>query len=507
MSSYNRYDGDFASHNARLLKDILKGEWGWDGAVISDWGAVHDTDGAANGGLDLEFGSYTDGEARSKPAAYDEYYLARPYKEKILSGELPEEELNDKVRRALRLNFRTQAGDGYFGSMYTDAHSAACRKVGREGIVLLKNNGVLPLRTNVGKVVVLGENAIRPMIVGGSSSSLKARYEISPLQGIRAAFPDAEVVYERAYYSGEPTPGNYNYSLYDITETRSSEQLVADALAAIQGADYVIFVGGLNKNKYQDCEGRDRAAYELPYGQNEVIETIAAACPDMVYVNISGSPVAMPFVDKVGGILQAWYLGNETGNALADVLTGVVNPSGKLPFTFPVALSDGPLKTERQFPGIQDENGKWQVYYDEGIYVGYRWYDTKGVKTRFPFGYGLSYTSFEYGKPVLSSKKMGNSLTIKVPVTNTGKVAGAEVVQLYISDVEASVDRPAKELKGFDKIYLEPGQTGTVSFTIGRDALSFFDPEKHEWVAEPGKFKALIAASVEDIRQEAEFSL
>ncbi|MCR5560276.1 MAG: glycoside hydrolase family 3 C-terminal domain-containing protein [Bacteroidales bacterium] len=506
MSAYNKYDRVFASHNSRLLKDILKDEWGFDGAVISDWGAAHDTDGCANGGLDLEYGSYTDGEARTAPAAYDQYYMAQPYKAKILSGELPESELNDKAARALRLNFRTMA-DGYHGSFLSPEHTADCRMIGGEGIVLLRNEGVLPLKKDAAKIVVLGENAIRPMVVGGSSSSLKAQHEVSPLQGIRNAFPDAEVIYERAYYSGEPTPGDYNYSLYDITETRPADKLLADALTAIEGADYVVFIGGLNKNKGQDCEGRDRSSYGLPYGQDEVIAAIAAVRPDMVYVNISGSPVAMPFADKVGAIVQAWYLGSETGNALADVLTGDVNPSGKLPFTFPVALEDGPVKTERQYPGYMDEDGIWQVHYDEGIYVGYRWYDTEGIKPLFPFGYGLSYTSFEYGKARLSSKKMGQRLTVKVPVTNTGKVAGAEVVQLYIQDVEASVDRPVKELKGFEKVWLEPGETKTVSISFGRDALSFFDALNHCWVAEPGQFKALVGASSEDIRAELEFSL
>ena len=508
MSSYNKYQNEFASHNPRLLKDILKGEWAWDGAVISDWGAVHDTFGAANGGLDLEFGSYTDGEVRSQAAAYDNYFLAQPYKEKLLAGELPMEELDEKVRRVLRLHFRTQP-DGRKGYMCSEQHYADCRKIGTEGIVLLKNNnGILPLKADVRKIVVLGENAIRPMIVGGSSSSLKAQHEISPLDGIRAAFPEADVIYERAYYSGEPTPGSgYNYSFYDITETRPAEQLVADALAAMEGADYVLFIGGLNKNKYQDCEGKDRASYELPYGQNEVIETLAAARPDMVYVNISGSPVAMPFADKVGAIVQAWYLGSETGYALADVLTGKVNPSGKLPVTFPVALEDGPIKTERQYPGIQDEDGNWQVYYDEGIYVGYRWYDTKQIPVLFPFGYGLSYTSFEYGEAKASADVIRDKLTVRIPVTNTGSVAGAEVVQLYIQDVESSVDRPSKELKGFEKVWLKPGEKKTVRFTLTREDLCFFDADKHEWVAEPGEFKALVGASSADIRSEVSFKL
>ena len=508
MSSYNRYQNEYVSHNPRLLKDILKGEWGWDGAVISDWGAVHDTDGAASGGLDLEFGTHTNGVDQNVANAYDLYYLADAYKEKIRSGQLPVEELDDKARRVLRLAFRTRPS-GHTGAMCSPQHFADCRKIGAEGIVLLKNNnGILPLKADACKIVVLGENAIRPMVVGGSSSSLKTQHEISPLDGIRAAFPEAEVVYERAYYSGEPTPGSgYNYSFYDITEERPADQLLADALAAMDGADYVLFIGGLNKNKYQDCEGKDRASYELPYGQNEVIEALAAARPDLIYVNISGSPVAMPFAGRVAAIVQAWYLGSETGNALADVLTGKVNPSGKLPVTFPVALEDGPIKTERQYPGIQDENGNWQVYYDEGIYVGYRWYDTKEIPVLFPFGYGLSYTTFEYGQAKASSGVIRDKITVRIPVTNTGKVAGAEVVQLYIQDVESSVDRPAKELKGFEKVWLQPGETKTVSFTIGKDALSFFDAEKHEWVAEPGEFKALVGASVADIRSEVSFKL
>ena len=508
MSSYNKYQNKFVSHNPRLLKEILKGEWGWDGAVISDWGAVHDTEGAAEGGLDLEYGTHTDGEFRNTPAAYDHYFLAQPYKEKLLSGELPAEDLDDKVRRVLRLILRTQP-NGKTGYLCSEQHFADCRKIGTEGIVLLKNSdGILPLKADVRKIVVLGENAIRPMAVGGSSSSLKAQHEISPLDGIRAAFPEAEVVYERTYYSGEPTPGRgYNYSLYDLTEERPAEQLLADALAAIDGADYVLFVGGLNKQKGQDCEGRDRESYDLPYGQSEVIEAIAAARPDLIYINISGTPVAMPFSGNVAAIVQAWYLGSETGNALADVLTGKVNPSGKLPFTFPIALEDGPLKTERQYPGIQDEDGNWQVYYDEGIYVGYRWYDTKQVPVLFPFGYGLSYTTFEYGQVKASAKTIKDKISFSIPVTNTGNVAGAEVVQLYIQDVESSVDRPLKELKGFEKVWLQPGETKTVRFSIGKDALSFFDAEKHEWVAEPGEFKALVGASVADIRSEVSFEL
>ena len=505
MSSYNKYQNAWLSHNPHMLKDILKGEWGFDGAVISDWGAVHETVAAAGSGLDLEYGSHTNGVDINTANAYDAYFLALPYKRMIESGELGEEDLNDKVRRALLLNFRTQQGDNK-GSMCSPEHFAHSRKIGAEGIVLLKNSGVLPLDNQARKVVVLGENAIRPLVVGGSSSSLKTQHEISPLQGIQEAFPEAEVVYERAYV-GEPTlTGNYNYGNYDLSDPRSADQLLADALAAVQDADYVIFVGGLNKNKKQDCEGRDREAYELPYGQNEVIAALAAARPDLVYVNISGTPVAMPFVDQVGAILQAWYLGSEAGRAIADVLTGAVNPSGKLPFTFPVALSDGPVKTQQQYPGVQDENGNWQVYYDEGIYVGYRWYDSKEVEPLFPFGYGLSYTSFEYSD-LRVPKTFSDGMKLRIRVRNSGEVAGAEVVQLYIADEQASVDRPVKELKGFDKVYLEPGESKVVEFTLDRSALSFFDEASHSWVAEPGDFQVLVGSSSRDIRAQASFRL
>ena len=507
MSSYNLYQDQWVSHNRRLLTEILKQEWGFDGAVISDWGAVHETDAAARAGLDLEFGTGTNGVDVNTANAYDYYHFATPYKAKIMSGELLVEELDDKVRRVLRLNFRTQMG-GNWGSMCSPEHFADCRKIGSEGVVLLKNDAdVLPMRADAKKIVVLGENAIRPMVVGGSSSSLKTKYEISPLEGIRKAFPEAEVIYERAYVGETKLTGNYNYGLYDLSDPRSGEQLVADAVAAVENADYVVFIGGLNKNKNQDCEARDRLSYDLPYGQNEVISAIAAVRPDMIYVNISGTAVAMPFADDVAAIVQAWYLGSEAGNALADVLSGKVNPSGKLPFTFPYELSDGPVRTEEQYPGLPQDERFYQVYYSEGIYIGYRWFDANGISPLFPFGHGLSYTTFEYGSPVASSRIMGEKLKIKVPVTNVGKVAGAEVVQLYIHDVEASVDRPVKELKGFDKVYLEPGQTKTVEFVIDRDALSFFDADKHEWVAEPGEFKALLASSSEDIRGEISFRL
>lgn len=510
MGSYNLYKNEWCCQNDITINKILKGEWGFDGAMITDWGGVNNTLTAAKSGLDIEFGTHTNGVDKNVENAYDSYIMALPYLDSIRTGAIGTDELDEKCRRVLRLMHRTCMNrERGFGSMNSPEHVADARKIAGEGMVLLKNDGaVLPIKGTPAKVVVLGENAIKPLVVGGSSSSLKARNEVSILEGIRAALPNTEVVYERTY-QGSPTLNSksYNYGLYDITDPRTPEQLVEDAVKAIDGADYVIFVGGLNKDKYMDCEGRDRVEYGLPYGQDEIISKIAALRPDMIYVNVSGSPVAMPWINEVSAIVQAWYSGSEAGNALADVLTGKVNPSGKLPFTFPVALADGPVTTEAQYPGIYDENNILQADYSEGIYVGYRWYEARGIKPLFAFGYGLSYTSFEYGQAKASSSKMGKTLKISVPVKNTGAVAGAEVVQLYIADKEASVDRPVKELKGFEKIWLEPGQTKTVTFTIDRQALSFFDEASHSWVAEKGEFEALVAAASDDVRSTVTFSL
>ena len=512
MGAYNLYNNQHCCHNEITLNKILKGEWGFDGAVISDWGGTEDTDEAIANGLDLEFGTGTDGVATENENSYDYYHMAKPYLEKIRSGEVGTQQLDDKCRRVLRLMLRTgMDGKPYYGSMNSPRHSADARKIASEGIVLLKNDAaVLPVRNDVGKIVVMGENAIKPMAVGGSSSSLKARYELSILDGIRAAFPDAQVVYERAY-QGEPVLDGYNYSNYDITDQRSAETLLSDALAAAASADYVIFAGGLNKGKNQDCEGRDRLEYGLPYGQDAIVEAIAAVCSNFVFVNVSGSPVAMPWLDKVPAVVQAWYLGSETGNALADVLSGKVNPSGKLPFTFPYNFADCPIKTESQYPGIApedgDKDGVWQEEYSEGIYVGYRWYESRQIKPMFAFGHGLSYTTFEYGDAKVSSMRGRGNFKVSVPVRNTGGVAGAEVVQLYVSDKEASVDRPVKELKGFRKVYLEPGQSATVTMELCERDFSFFDASSHKWVAENGEFELLVGSASDDIRTSVTVSL
>ena len=513
MGSYNLYKDQHCCHNEYTLNDILRGEWGYDGVVVSDWGGTHDTGQAIRNGLDMEFGSWTDGLKGGSSNAYDNYYLAYPYLEKIRSGEVGTEELDNKVRNVLRLMYRTVLDRNRpLGSMCSEAHYAAARKIGGEGIVLLKNEGgLLPMdMDNAGKILVVGENAIKMMTVGGGSSSLKVQREISPLDGIRErAGRNVEVVYERGYV-GDVT-GEYNgvTTGQDLSESRSAEQLIADAVAQAKDADYVVFVGGLNKSAHQDCEDSDRYGLGLPYGQDKVIEALAEANSNLIVVNVSGNAVAMPWVDKVPAVLQAWFIGSEAGHAIADVLSGDVNPSGKLPFTFPARIEDVPAHIFGEYVG-KTSRDTVDVEYKDGIYVGYRWTDMqKKTRPLFAFGHGLSYTTFEYGEPELDNTEMlpDGTVTVSVKVTNTGDRTGRETVQMYVGDRKSSLPRPVKELKGFEKVTLAPGESTTVSFTVDRDDLGFFDPDRHEWVAEPGKFDIYVAAAADDVKGKVTFEL
>lgn len=514
MGSYNLYKDQHVCHNQYLLNDILKGEWGFDGCVVSDWGGTHDTMQAITNGLDMEFGSWTNGLTNGHSNAYDNYYLADPYLQLIRSGKVGTKELDDKARRVLRLIFRTSMNPNRpFGSLCSDSHYEAARRIGDEGIVLLRNEkGVLPIDMSVPRnILVVGENAVKMMTVGGGSSSLKVQREISPLDGIRNCVGDKGIVEYARGYVGDIS-GEYNgvTSGQDLSDSRSPGELIAEAVEKARKSDYVIFVGGLNKSANQDCEDSDRSGIELPYNQDAVIEALAGVNKNLVVVNVSGNAVAMPWVKKVPAIVQAWFLGSEAGNSIADVLFGEVNPSGKLPFTFPVKLDDVAAHAVGEYPGVKRENADiWDEHYNEGIFVGYRWHDTRKIAPLFAFGHGLSYTDFKYGTPVIDRKSVaeGGSVKVTVPVTNTGKRAGAEVVQLYVSDLKSSLPRPVKELKGFSKVYLQPSETAEVTFVIDRDAMSYFDDARHQWVCEPGKFEALIGASSADIRCKVAFEV
>jgi beta-glucosidase-related glycosidases len=507
MGAYNKYKGEHCCHNRYLLNDILKRDWAFDGVVVSDWGGTHDTKQAAENGLDMEFGSWTDGLSWGASNAYDNYYLAAPYLDMLRKGEASTATLDDKARRVLRLIFRTAMNTRKpFGSLNSPEHLAAARRIAGEGMVLLKNEGgVLPIDLGRAKTIaVVGENAIKMMTVGGGSSSLKVRHEYTPLEGIRAAAAGkAEVIYERGYV-GDVT-GDYNgvKTGQDLSESRSEAQLIADAAAAARKADAVIFVGGLNKSNHQDCEGDDRLQYGLPYAQDKVIGALAEANPNLAVVIVSGNAVAMPWIDRVPAVLEAWFSGSEAGNALADVVFGAVNPSGKLPFTFPVRLEDNGAHALGEYPGAD------KVKYNESIFVGYRWHDKEQLKPLFAFGHGLSYTAFAVGnvKADRTTLAPNGSIRISADVTNTGDRAGAEVVQLYIGDEQSSLPRPVKELKGFQKVSLNPGQTQTVTFEITPGMLQYYDDAKGAWVAEPGAFTAYVGAASDDIRGTVEFEL
>ena len=518
MGAYNLYKNQHNCHNDIMLNQILKRDWQYDGVVVSDWGGCHDTEEAIKNGLDLECGSWTDGLTMGKTNAYDLYYMADAYKKLIKEGKYTTKELDDKVRRVLRLFFRTTMNrQKPFGFLCSESHYEAALRIAQEGIVLLKNEKMKALKNETllplkqpKRILVVGENAIKMMTVGGGSSSLKVQREILPLDGLRDRFKDCEVDYARGYVGD--TVQSYNgvtvgRSLY---ETRSASELTAEAVEKARQADVVIFFGGLNKSNHQDCEGHDRKEFGLPYGQDQLIEALVKANPCLVYVNISGNAVAMPWLAKVPAVVQGWFIGSESGEALASVLAGDVNPSGKLPFTWHQQLNDCGAHALNTYPGTWREDYKIiDEEYKEGIYVGYRWTDKQNIKPLFAFGHGLSYTTFKLGKVVADKTQLSGDekISFTVSVTNTGKCAGAETVQLYISDKEASVDRPVKELKAFSKVFLQPGESRDVTLTIGRDALSFYDETTHAWVAEPGAFEALVGTASDKLTAKCNFEL
>ena len=515
MGAYNLYKNQHNCHNDILLNQILKRDWKYDGVVVSDWGGCHNTEEAIKNGLDLEFGSWTDGLTMGATNAYDNYFMALPYKRLIHEGKYTTKELDEKVRRILRLFYRTtMKREKPFGFLCSESHYDAALKIAQEGIVLLKNErNLLPLDLSKSKrILVVGENAIKMMTVGGGSSSLKVQKEILPLDGLAAqcAKFGVQCDYARGYVGD--TVQSYNGVTVgrSIAETRSSEELLAEAVEKAKGADYVIVFGGLNKSNYQDCEGHDRQQYGLPYAQDQLLEALAKVNKNLVYVNISGNGVAMPWVKSVPAIMQGWFIGSEAGEALASVLVGDANPSGKLPFTWYQRLDDCGAHALNAFPGVwRDDYKIIDEEYKEGIYVGYRWTDKQKIRPLFAFGHGLSYTTFKLGKLMADKQQLsaGGQISFTVNVTNTGSRAGSETVQLYISDKQCSVDRPVKELKAFQKVFLQPGESQDVTLTIGCDALSFYNEAKGEWTAEPGAFEALVGTASDNLTGKITFEL
>ena len=545
MGSYNYYNNVHCCHNDELLNGILKQEWQWDGAVVSDWGGTTDTWQAVTGGLDIEMGTYTDGKVREAAFGYNDYFLADKFEALVKEGKVPVAVLDDKVRRVLRTIYRTAMNPGkVIGSMCSEAHYDACREIGEEGIVLLKNGrtakasrmsggeavpvgAMLPLRLSDYKIIlIVGENATRSLTKGGGSSELKTLRDIAPLEALEREMAGSRQAGSRWSYAPGYVSGRPLYDHVDKTDPAESDRLKAEAVEKAREADLIIFIGGLNKNHRQDCENGDRESYDLPFGQNELIGALIdskpAACR-LVVVTFGGNPFATPWLDRVDAFLHCWYLGSEAGSALANVLTGRVCPSGRLPVTFAKRYEDYPYVRygERAYPGLKGveveansagERPRSQVYYDEGIFMGYRGFEKNNTQPLFPFGFGLSYTTFTMGGlqvervaplPSEAMEAGSNSPAISVlcTVTNTGGVAGKEVVQVYVAAPRSKqMEKPAKELKAFAKTrLLQPGESETVRMTISRRDLASWDEGTHQWRADKGKYTILVGENSRDI--------
>jgi len=503
MGSYNRLRGEHCCHSNFLLNKILKNDWKFDGVVISDWGGVHSTDEAVNNGLDIEMGTYTNGLTTTGHFPFSEYYLANPFRKGIKDGKYDMALLDDKARRILRLIFRTtMSANRPFGRFVSPEHSEAARKIAGEGIVLLKNdNQFFPIPAGkYKKIAVIGENASRSLVVGGGSTSLKVAYEVSPLQGLKDKYGGDHIIYTLGYASGPSMYGREEPSRLN------ADSLMAAAIEVAKDADIVLYVGGLNKNYFQDCESGDRKSLDLPFGQDKLIDALLNANKNTAVILLSGNAVAMPWIDKVPAIVQGWYLGSEAGNALADVISGDINPSGKLPFTFPKKLEDSGAHS---FGKLCYPGDSVNVYYKEDILVGYRWFDTKKIAPLFPFGYGLSYTTFAWSKPAVDKVEAKADGTVKLSfvLANTGKVDGAETAQLYVSKPASAVSRAARELKAFKKVFLKAGESKTVTFDVPVSSFAYYNEAKSGWEVEPGTYTLILGSSSHDIKGKVDLKV
>ncbi len=501
MSAYNKLNGVHCAENAQLLHDILRGELGFKGFVVSDWGSTYSTAATVNAGMDLEMPG---GEPMKR-------WIAKPRTQKngngagwltadkvlaaVKEGKISEATLDENVGRILRVMFLSGIFDRPHtagGEVDTPAQRAIARQGATEGIVLLKNEGaLLPLdRSKVHSIAVIGPNAAVARTGGGGSSEVRPKYAISPLDGIRLLAGDSlKVTYALGVGMEGEDPSN------DSPDARA--RLLAEAVNAAKQSDAAVVIVG--RYMGNESEGFDMKTMDLPAGQDELIEAVEKANPRTIVVLNTGNPVTMTrWIDHTPSLLDMWYGGQEGGHALAAILFGDANPSGKLPVTFPKRFEDSPAS--RGYPGTD-----LKANYAEGIYVGYRYFDTKKVEPQFSFGFGLSYTTFTYSNLKLSPGAItaDGSAEVSLEVRNTGSRTGAEVVQLYVHDGHSRVDRPSHELKGFRRIELKPGESQIVKFRLDRSAFSYWDSGSHQWMADPGEFEIQLGASSRDIRLHA----
>jgi Beta-glucosidase-related glycosidases len=526
MPAYNKVNGDYCSENEHLLNEILRGEWGFKGFTVSDWGGTHSTMGAMLHGLNVQMTGSN--------------YLGQPVIDSIKVGKLTEEMVNEKVKQILRVRYAIEAIPADVANTKMTSQPECqeiAKKVAEKSIVLLKNQGgVLPIAKSVKKIAVIGQNAVLKTQSGGMGAGVKALYEVTPLEGIcKRAGADVQVTYAPGYknFPGRrwgPAPATPNPLEAAAIDEAADPALCAEAVALAKDADLVIFFGGTNKSI--ETEGSDRQNIDLPVGQNEVVAALYEANPNLVTVLISGGPTDLRQLEPVSpAIVQGWWNGTEGGTALAEVLFGDIAPSGKLPFTFPAKLEDSPAYAMGNFPDktqggdlftlmyrqdrtrmsreeIQEMMAKMPKpvsKYTEGSLVGYRWFDTKNVKPMYAFGHGLSYVDFEYGSVKASAKK--DVVKVTFNLTNKGGMTADEVVQLYVARPEATVEWPAKELKAFDRVTLAAGETKTVTLEIPVKDLRYWNVDKNAWDLEHGKLVLLLGAASDDIRQQAEVTI
>lgn len=500
MTAYNKFRGEFCAENNYLVRKILRNEWGFDGVYVTDWGAAHSTVPSMEAGLDLEMGTLID--------KYEDWYYANPLIEAVKSGKIPMSLVDEKVGDVLRVMIKTNVLDPKKrfgpGSMNTKEHQQATYDAATEAIVLLKNqNNLLPLDfSSIKSLAVIGDNATRKHSNGGLSSEIKAVYEVTPLEALRAKWGDKVDIrfaqgYEKLSTFVEGSNNGQSSGTFS-SKTQESDALLKEAVEVARTSDVALLVCGLNHD--YDTESFDRLNMDIPYGQVELIQEVVKANPRTIVVMIAGSPLNMAAVDICSpAIVWAWFNGMEGGNALVDVLSGKVNPSGKMPFTTPVSLDQSPAHALGNFPGRD-----LKVNYEEDILVGYRWFDTKGLPVVYPFGYGLSYTTFNYSNLNTDKKTYDQADTIQATftLTNTGDREGAEVAQLYVSDPVCSVMRPVKELKGFKKVFLKPGESRRITLDIPVSSLAFYSEAQSQFVVEPGEFILQLGASTSDIKQK-----
>ena len=489
MAAYNKFRGEFCAENNYLVRKILRNEWGFDGVYVTDWGAAHSTVPSMEAGLDLEMGTLID--------KYEDWYYANPLIEAVKSGKVPMSLVDEKVGDVLRVMIKTNVLD-------PKKHQQATYDAAAEAIVLLKNqNNLLPLDfSSIKSLAVIGDNATRKHSNGGLSSEIKAVYEVTPLGALRAKWGDKVDIrfaqgYEKLSTFVEGSNNGQSSGTFS-SKTQESDALLKEAVEVARTSDVALLVCGLNHD--YDTESFDRLNMDIPYGQVELIQEVVKANPRTIVVMIAGSPLNMAAVDICSpAIVWAWFNGMEGGNALVDVLSGKVNPSGKMPFTTPVSLDQSPAHALGNFPGRD-----LKVNYEEDILVGYRWFDTKGLPVVYPFGYGLSYTTFDYSNLNTDKETYDQADTIQATftLTNTGDREGAEVAQLYVSDPVCSVMRPVKELKGFKKVFLKPGESRRITLDIPVSSLAFYSEAQSQFVVEPGEFILQLGASASDIKQK-----